>query len=170
MPTLVDNGFVIWDSHAICAYLVDKYAKDDALYPKDLQLRARCNQRLFFDDASLYTRLRDCSAHIYRGGYEIAQDKIDPIIFSYEILEAFLATDPFLVGKNLTIADICAAVNVLPLEIYAPLQSEKHSNILAWLKRVSQTIPFFDEMNVNIVKKYQQMLEKRMEKNKPKFE
>lgn len=29
-------------------YLVDKYAKDDSLYPKDLTVRARINQRLFF--------------------------------------------------------------------------------------------------------------------------
>lgn len=57
MPTLDDKGFIIWDSQAICAYLVDKYGKDDKLYPKDLQLRARCNQRLFFNASSLFVRL-----------------------------------------------------------------------------------------------------------------
>jgi len=30
-------------------YLVDKYAKDDSLYPKDLKRRALVNERLFFD-------------------------------------------------------------------------------------------------------------------------
>lgn len=102
------------------------------------------------------------------GGKEIPQSKVDPIYASYDILEVFLATDPFLVGKSLTIADICAATEVLPLEIYAPLQADKHRNILAWLNRVRQAIPFFDEMNVNIVKEYRDMLMGVLEKNKQK--
>lgn len=48
VPTLVDNGISIWDSNAIIMYLVDKYGKDDSLYPKDLAIRAKINQRLFF--------------------------------------------------------------------------------------------------------------------------
>ncbi|XP_055295226.1 glutathione S-transferase 1-like [Sitodiplosis mosellana] len=166
VPTLDDKGFIVWDSHAICMYLADKYAKDDKLYPKDLQLRARCNQRLFFDAASLFVRLRDCSLHIYQGGKEIPQDKIDPIYAAFDILEAFLSSDPFLVGQNLTIADISVAVTILPLEIYAPLKADKHPKILAWLNRVRQTIPFFDEMNVSLTKEYRDMLMGILEKNK----
>ncbi|XP_034127071.1 glutathione S-transferase D1-like isoform X2 [Drosophila guanche] len=37
IPTLVDNGFVLWESRAILIYLVEKYGKDDSLYPKDPQ-------------------------------------------------------------------------------------------------------------------------------------
>lgn len=37
IPTLVDNDFVIWESRAILVYLIEKYAKNDALYPKDPQ-------------------------------------------------------------------------------------------------------------------------------------
>lgn len=48
VPTLVDDGVTIWDSNAIIMYLVDKYAKDDSLYPKDLAIRAKIHQRLFF--------------------------------------------------------------------------------------------------------------------------
>lgn len=167
VPTLIDDGFVIWDSHAICAYLVDKYAKDDSLYPKDLQLRAKCNQRLFFDAASLFVRLRDCSRPIvFQGGKEVPQEKIDLIYTAYDVLEAFLASDPFLVGKNLTIADISVSVTLLPLGIYAPLQAEKHTKILDWLKRISQTIPFFDEVNLKCVEDVRQLIHSILEKNK----
>ncbi|XP_055295227.1 glutathione S-transferase D7-like [Sitodiplosis mosellana] len=167
IPTLIDDGFVIWDSHAICTYLVDKYGKNDALYPKDLQLRARCNQRLFFDAASLFVRLRDCSYPIFfKAGKEVPQDRIDPIYMAYDILEAFLASDPFLVGKILTIADISVSVTLLPLGIYAPLQNEKHPKIIAWLKRVSQTIPFFDEVNLKYVEEVRQLIHSTLEKNK----
>lgn len=56
IPTLVDNGFVIWDSHAIMSYIVSKYGKDKSLYPEDLEKRAVVDQRLHFDSSILCTR------------------------------------------------------------------------------------------------------------------
>lgn len=50
------------------------------------------------------------------------------------------------------------AVAVLSLEIFAPLQSDKHPKILAWSNRVKQTIPIFDEMNTKFVEGYRQIL------------
>jgi glutathione S-transferase len=57
VPTLVeDDGFTLWDSHAINAYLVSKYAKNDNLYPKDLKKRALVDQRLHFDNGVAFAR------------------------------------------------------------------------------------------------------------------
>lgn len=57
VPTLDDDGFYIWDSHAISTYLVGKYGKDDSLYPRDLHKRAIIDQRLHFDSGILFPRL-----------------------------------------------------------------------------------------------------------------
>lgn len=38
-------------------YLVDKYAKDDALYPKDIKERATIHARLYIDAAILWPRV-----------------------------------------------------------------------------------------------------------------
>lgn len=46
-------------SRAILGYLVDKYAKDDSLYPKDALKRAVVNQRLHFDLGTLWQRYND---------------------------------------------------------------------------------------------------------------
>lgn len=58
IPLFVDGPVIIRDSHSISSYLVDKYAKDDSLYPKDLVKRALVNERLFFDTGILFVCLR----------------------------------------------------------------------------------------------------------------
>lgn len=59
VPTLVDDdGFVLWESRAIAAYLVDTKSPGNSLYPTDLKLRASIQQRLYFDLGTLYTRIR----------------------------------------------------------------------------------------------------------------
>lgn len=169
LPTLIDNDFVIWDSHTICAYLVDKYGINDQLYPKDLQLRAKCNQRLFFNAGSLFPCLRDCTVPIlFKGCSYVSQDKIDAINAKYDILETLLACDQFLVGNNLTIADICVAGTVLPLEVYVPIQADKYPKILAWIERINRTIPIFKEMHAKYLIELKELIETTIRKNQQK--
>lgn len=52
------STFLYSFSHVIVTYLVDKYAKDDSLYPKDIKKRAQVDQKLYFDATILFPRLR----------------------------------------------------------------------------------------------------------------
>lgn len=168
IPTLDDNGVVIWDSHAICAYLTDKYGKDDKIYPKDLALRAKVNQRLFFDAGSLFNRLRDITFPIlFRGASEIPQEKVALIRFSFNILEKFLSTDPYLVGDQWTIADVSLANSVAALDFYVPIR-DKYPNIKAWLERVNTNVPHFAEINEGTVAQFKGRVAGALEKNKSK--
>ena len=45
------------NSHAIAIYLVEKYAKNDSLYPKDLIKRTKVNEILFYDASYVFPRV-----------------------------------------------------------------------------------------------------------------
>ncbi len=47
VPTLVDDGFELWESHAIMQYLADKSPEQD-IYPRDISARADVNRWLFW--------------------------------------------------------------------------------------------------------------------------
>ena len=46
IPTIVHNGYNLWESGAIVSYLADSYQIDNQWYPKDLKLRGRVNSFL----------------------------------------------------------------------------------------------------------------------------
>lgn len=161
---------MIWESHAIAAYLIDKYAKNDQLYPKDLKKRARCNQRLFFQ-SGLFSCVRDnCSYHIiFHGNTEIPQEKIDLVYAKFDTLETFLANDQYLVDDSLTVADISVACIVSSAAAaYAPLKPDKYPKTIAWLDRIKENYPIFDEMNTMYVEQHRLFILETIEKNKLK--
>lgn len=158
-PTLDDNGQIIWESSAICTYLIDKYSKNDELYPKDLYQRARCNQRLHFTDAILYQRLRNCSMCIYKGDTEVSMELIESLYDEYEIFERILGDDKYLIGDHLTVADICAISLISSADlIYAPIEFEKYPKLSAWFACI-KALPFYDKMETPHVQSYKDMLD-----------
>ncbi|XP_036330481.1 glutathione S-transferase 1 isoform X1 [Rhagoletis pomonella] len=147
IPTLIDDGNVIYDSHAICGYLVDKYGKEDKLYPKDLVKRAQVNARLHFDSGHLFARLRFLYEPIlYYGSTDCSMDKIAYIQKTYEILEEMLKEHPYVCGDDLTIADFCCVATITSVDEVAPIDEFKFPKLRAWLKRLSET-PSYQKIN-----------------------
>ena len=52
IPTLDDDGFVLWESNAILRYLAGKYGSE-AMWPHDARQRARCDRWLDWQQTTL---------------------------------------------------------------------------------------------------------------------
>ncbi|XP_063830541.1 glutathione S-transferase 1-like [Ostrinia nubilalis] len=144
IPTLDDDGFVLWESRAIASYLADKFGKDDLLYPKDLKRRALVNQRLYFDSSSLYVKIRSiCFPILFLGETEIKPNLKDDLNSTLAFLDQFLSGSKWVAGDNVTIADT---------SIYASLSSilavgwdiSKFLNITRWVKQC-ESLPGYAE-------------------------
>jgi glutathione S-transferase len=140
IPTLVDGGFALWESRAIMAYLVEKYGKDDSLYPKEPKARAVVNQRLYFDMGTLYQRFAD-----YYYPQLFAKQPADPEKFKkmedgFEFLNTFLETSKFAAGDHLTIADISLVATVSSFEA-ASFDFSKYANVARWYAACKANCP-----------------------------
>lgn len=71
----------------------------------------------------------------------------------------------YLVGTNVTVADLCTVTNVSQMEYILPIDDEQYSNVRSWLKRMAK-LPYFNELNTKILSEFGQALAKVFEKNK----
>ncbi|CAB3229056.1 unnamed protein product [Arctia plantaginis] len=138
LPTLDDDGFIIWESRAIACYLADKYGKDDQFYPKDLKKRALVNQRLFFDSSSLYVKIRAiCLPILYFGVKEISQPLRDDLNTTLGFLETFLSDSEWVAGDSPTIADTSTYASLSSI-LAVGWDISSFPNIQRWVKQCSE--------------------------------
>ncbi|KAH8357184.1 hypothetical protein KR084_008260, partial [Drosophila pseudotakahashii] len=144
IPTLVDNGFAIWESRAIAVYLVEKYGKDDSLYPKDPKKQAVVNQRLYFDMGTLYDAFAKYYYPIFRTGNPGTEEDLKKIETSFGFLDTFLEGQDYVAGDQLTVADIAILATVSTFEI-VKYDLSKYANVTRWYENAKKVTPGWDE-------------------------
>ncbi|EDW48458.1 glutathione S-transferase 1 [Drosophila sechellia] len=150
VPVLEDDGKFIWESHAICAYLVRRYAKSDDLYPKDYFKRALVDQRLHFESGVLF---QGCIRNIaiplfYKNITEVPRSQIDAIYEAYDFLEAFIGNQAYLCGTGITIADHSVVSSVSSLVGLAAIDAKRYPKLNGWLDRMAAQ-PNYQSLNGN---------------------
>ena len=144
IPTLDDNGVVLWESRAILSYLANKYGRTDSLYPQDPVKRAKVDQRLFFDMGTLYQRFSD---HYY--GQVFYNKPANPENYkkfeeAMGYLDGFLEGSKYVAGENLTIADLALIASVSTFAM-ADYPIDNHPNVKRWYATCRATVPGWEE-------------------------
>ncbi|XP_045538121.1 glutathione S-transferase 1 [Papilio machaon] len=138
IPTLQDDDFYIWDSHAIAVYLLTKYSNNTTLYPSDPKQRAIINQRLHFDSGILFPNLRAVIEPLfYKGEKSFKQESLDKIKSGYEFSEKFL-TKRWIAGDEFTLADIFFLASIRSSIEVQPIDSEEFPKLTDWLNRCKE--------------------------------
>ncbi|XP_044313370.1 glutathione S-transferase D6-like [Drosophila rhopaloa] len=144
IPTLVDHGFVIWESRAIVVYLVEQYGKDDSLYPKDPQKQALINRLLYFDMGTLYEAIAKYFFPLLRTGKPGSQENLEKLNAAFDLLNTFLEGHDYLTGNQLSVADIVILATVSTIEM-VDFELNKFPNVDRWYKNAQKVTPGWDE-------------------------
>ena len=107
VPALVDDGFLVWDSLAICEYLADKFPEKQ-LWSKDLKQRARARSMSAEMHSSFMTLRSTCDmnldadlkhvgAKLWKENVKLQQDvkRIEQLWSERPNLDSFLCGDEF---------------------------------------------------------------------------
>jgi len=157
VPTLVDNGFSVWESRAIIVYLVEKYGKGSSLYPaNDPAERANILRSLFFDAGTLYQRFGDAYYPHMFGGAPLSDENLKKIDQALEILDNILAKSEFVASKTLTLADISIVASITTIEAVG-FNVGKYSNISRWLTKAKTLLPGYEEANGKGVQAFREL-------------
>ncbi|XP_012136743.1 glutathione S-transferase 1-like [Megachile rotundata] len=146
IPAMDDNGFFLTDSHAINCYLVGKYAKDDSLYPKDLQKRALVDQFLYLDAGLLFYNAKNIVKPIFQQRTKtVPEEKMERINEGFDQLNKLLEGKKWLVGDSYTLADICCVATASSSTLIVNI--DNYPNVKAWLQTCEKELPGYKECN-----------------------
>lgn len=141
IPTIVDNGFVLWESRAIIIYLNDKYAADDSLYPSnDTVRRAVINQRLFFEQGTLYKSFTD----YYKGKFEKLDDlpaRMEAVNRAVKQFDRMINDSEYAAGDTLSLADFSLIASMTSFVEAMNYDISEYPNVARWFAKVRSTIP-----------------------------
>jgi glutathione S-transferase len=140
VPTIEDDGFVLWESHAIVRYLAARHGTG-TLWPHDLKVRADADRWMDWAGVALGPAMRpafwglvrtppekrnagEIAASVARAGALLA------------MADAALAGRAFIAGDAFTMGDIplgCHAYNWMAL----PIERPPAPNLEAWYARLA---------------------------------
>lgn len=137
VPALVDGDLRLFDSSAIAIYLVENYAKNDSLYPKDKLKRAKVNEKLFYVATSVFPSIFNVFFPvIFQDAIEIAEASIQRLHRVYGTIEMILAEQDFLAGSEITLPDLFLWCITESINRVVPIDCEKHPKYIGWLEKM----------------------------------
>jgi len=144
VPVLNDDGFVLWESHAIMQYLADK-TPGQTVYPQEARARADVNRWLFWSAhhfqpaASVLTWEHNVKAMIGLGAPDPAAVKRgeELIVPLAAVLDQHLVGRTWVAQDKVTLADFALATPLMSMD-RARLPVKDRPNLMRWFARVQE--------------------------------
>ena len=143
VPTIVDDGFVLWESNAIVRYLCARHGMG-TLCPPELQRRADMERWMDWQQTTLRPRfhaLFDALKDASRPDAAALQSLTQAMNDAWRILDAQLARQPFVGGAELTMADIPFGY-IVNRWSRLPVERPGLDNVKAWYGRLCERAAF----------------------------
>jgi glutathione S-transferase len=141
VPTIEDDGFVLWESNAILRYIARSRAPGHPVYPQDPREAADCDRWMDWQQTALNPPLVTVYFTLFRipeperdwTAFEKARAQVGSL---FAMLDERLAARRFLCGDALTLADIALGIYAyrwlkLPLERPAAPHLQRWHDALA---------------------------------------
>ena len=164
LPFIIDGDLKMNESRAIAAYLVNKYGPEDsALYPKDPAKRALVDELMFYDMGTLFHSISKVLFPMIRTSVkEPDAEAVKELKVKLAYLNDRLKKEckKFMVGDNLTIADVSVTVSLSATEAFG-LDMSEYSALEAYLNRVKSAIPNYHEVSDEAVENMKKFIKSK---------
>ncbi|CAN5301600.1 glutathione S-transferase [soil metagenome] len=148
VPTISDDGFVLWESNAIVRYLSAKHG--GTLYPEDLRERADADRWMDWQLGTLWVALRPVFLGLIRtppeerdeAAIETARKRTAA---TWDILENHLEGRDYALGDAFTMADIPLGVSIYRW-LQLPVERPPIPNLEAYHERLAERQVFRDKV------------------------
>jgi glutathione S-transferase len=162
VPTIVDDGFALWESRAILTYLVNKFAPNHSMYPTDVKQRAQIDRALNFDGCSLYPAFGAVVYPIVHQGTPFNPTAALPLYQRLEILDTLLAQNDYVAGNQLSIADLSTLATITSITAISFLETAKYENIHKWVERMRPQVKNSETVVDEYSKKFGEFIQSRV--------
>jgi glutathione S-transferase len=153
VPVIEDNGFVLWESHAIVRYLASQHGIG-TLAPADRKQRALANQWMEWANSTIYP---DVIVTCFLGLIRTPAKERDAAAIeaaarrageNLAILDAQLAGGPYILGDQLTVADI-ANGSLMYRYFNLDIPRRRLANVEAWYQRLTDRKPYQEHVMID---------------------
>ena len=141
VPTVDDDGFVLWESHAIMRYLAAKHGAE-ALWPTDLKRRAAVDRWMDWGATVAGPAITPMFLQIVRTPKPDQDPKVieasrQRTAEALTLLDRHLAGRPYIAGDSFTLADIPSGIQTYRW-FWFPVERPDLPSLKAWYERLGQ--------------------------------
>jgi glutathione S-transferase len=142
VPAIEDDGMAMFESGAILEYVLERYGGGRLAPPVDSPLRGPFLQWVHFADATAFGGLGNIAWHTQ---FRQDADRLPDAIADYRVwaeaaldaLELALDGKDFVLGADLSGADIMLGYTLLVAKSFGVLSARTHPNVEAYLARLT---------------------------------